>query len=569
MSNNTKNVLTTLGNASIPMAARGQQMIDIMAGVKNGDDNCEEIAHEIFSRLQSQAADELGQAKLEYLNAVLAQIESAPLRAATFVQMADLDGSKVEHALVIADNGELAYVVAHDQKACKKLRIGDRVMLDAHGKILVHPSLNCLYFGHEARYERKIDERHIEVLTHQDDKLVVMVGPELMEAIDNGTVERGAAIVLGAGERLGVRALPPVEKNHFRFLDTGGVPDILVDRDVASPPKVIEQVEKHVREEMTRPDKRRRFKLRPCITRLLAGVSGSGKTLAVQAIHRKLYEVMSEITGTPIGKLPNRVFRFKTSQMLSMWLGESDKNIDKLFDEVEQVACVKYTNEKGKEFVLPVMVVLEEADGMGRARGQEAIYDRILTTILQRLDPNRAGLSDKLVVFLSTTNEPQMIDPAFLRRIGGSVETFGRLDEKGFTEMLTKHVAGLPAEGGKKGWEKIIEGVSRWMFDPEQDAGVLALTYQGNPEPVIKHRRDFLTGALVDRAVQQAATKAWEKSISGDPDAGITMALISGAISDQVHGIAHQVMVQNAHSYLDIPEGVRVSSVKRITHSKK
>jgi ATP-dependent 26S proteasome regulatory subunit len=481
------NTVAQLGNDGVPVAIRSQQLIDILAGAKGGGDGnteaCQQVAQEVFTRLQNQTVDENAQKMAKMLKEILTQLEQTPLKPATFIQLANVDGGTVKHALITDDRGEMVYVVAHDQAMCKKLVIGDRVMVDAHAKILVTPALNGLYAGHEARFERKIDERHIEVVSHQDEKVVVMVGPKLMKQIDSGEVEPGSAIVVDRGQMFAIRAMPLDTKMHFRFLDRGPVPDVLVHRDIGSPPRVIEQIGKHVREEMTRPDERRRFKLRPCITRLLAGVSGSGKTLSVQAIHRLIYEIMSEITGTPIKDLPARVFRFRTSKMLSMWLGESDKNIDRLFDEVEEMAAQKFTNAKGKTFELPVMVVMEEADGMGRARGQEAIYDRIMTTILQRLDPNREGLANKMVVFISTTNEQHLIDPAFLRRIGGSVETFGRLDQKGFIDIMHKMSDGLPAQAGKSkennAWEKIIGALTEWMYQEDLDSGVLQLTYQG------------------------------------------------------------------------------------------
>ena len=96
------------------------------------------------------------------------------------------------------------------------------------------------------------------------------------------------------------------------------------------------------------------------------------------------------------------------------------------------------------------------------------------------------------------------------------------------------------------------------------DEGVVALTYQGQVEPVVKYRKDFLTGALIDRAVQEAATQAWELSIAGDPDAGITLDHLMESMHNQVLSVAHQLVPQNVGSYIDIPENVRVTSVKRI-----
>ena len=567
--------INKLKDNNVDLGQRANMLKDVAKRAQEGEDSCIKAIAELLQQLGSGGPAK-GEEEVEAQDVfikMLNEIENMPLRLATFVRLDVLsEGSPLRHALVSLDNGELAFVLANDIPVAEKLKIGDRVMLDAKGKLLMHPAINDLYFGSEARFERKIDEEHLEVITHQDERSVVMAGKEVMAKIDSGEATPGSHIIVGSGGRFATKALPPASKelSHLRFLDRGGVPDIIVSRDIGDPPRVIFDVVDHVREEMLRPELRRRFKLRPCITKLLCGVSGSGKTLAVQAIHRRIYEIMSEVTGTPINDLPPRVFRFRNSQMLSMWMGESDKNADRLFDEVEQHAARKFTAKSGKEFRLPVLVIMEEADGMGLARGQDAIYDRILTTILQRLDPNRAGLSDQLVVFLSTTNEQQIVDPAFLRRIGGTVEVFGRLSQKGFLEVLKKHIDGMPAQsvggkGQKESWRSVLSGINESLFHPDKDPGVVELTFHGGGKE-IKHQRDFLTGALVDRAVQQAATEAWKDSISKDPKAGIRREQLERAFSDQVRHVADQLCPQNVSHYIDLPEGVHVTGVRRLYH---
>lgn len=569
MDKNTEQTLKMLGNTAVPLEHRASQLVDLMAGAQNGESEYTEIVNEVFKRLNTKEVveDEIRE-KAETLDKIMSQIESAPLRPATFIQMSKVDGTELPHALISMESGELAYVVIKDQLQARKLSLGDKVMLDAKGKILMHKALNGLYCGLEGKFDRKIDDRHIEVTMANDSKAVVIVHPDMIKQIDSGEVVPGASIVIGSGGRLGLKALPSPDKNqHYRFLEHGAIPDIQVDRDIGNPPKIIGEVALHVREEMTRPELRRKFRLRPCITRLLCGVSGTGKSLAIGAIHRQMYEIMAEITDTPIGELPPRVFRMRSSQMLSMWFGESDKNIDRMFDEVENLADKRYTNKKGKEFSLPVMVVLEEADGLGRARGQDNIYDRIMTVILQRLDPNREGLATKLVVFLSTTNEPHIVDPAFLRRIGGSVEVFGRLDKNGFSQILTKQISGLPVKETKS--KKIVDVVSSTLFESDRDKGVVELTFQGYNEPVVKYRRDFLTGALIDRAVQQASASAWEESIHDVPDSGINAVGLWQSLNSQVLSVVHQLHPENVHNYTDLPDGVRVTRVRRIPQDKE
>lgn len=556
--------LKALANADLPLEHRKKYAIDLISD--------EDVGEEMLKRLSAKAMDEEAQEMAEHIRGVVANLQRAPMKPATFVELTNLEGSKAPLAMVVLDNGEFGYMVVTDQTAADKLKRGDRVALDGKATILLGKAIDDVFqYGREARFERRLNDQHIEVST-KDDRIVVLTRDKLMKQIDAGKVNPGDTLVIAPGEKMATVSLPPTDSlSYCRFLDRGDIPDVVVNRDIGSPPRVIEVVSQHVREEMTRPELRRRFRLRPCITRLLCGVSGSGKTLAVQAIHRRLYDIMSEVTDTPVGKLPHRVFRFKTSQVLSMWLGESDKNADRLFDEVEKLAATPFTNAKGKEFNLPVMVVMEEAEGMGRTRGNDhdTVYDRILTTLLQRLDPNRAGLSDKLVVFLSTTNEPHLVDPAFLRRIGGAVEHFGRLDRKGFIDVLAKHVSGLPAadgngKGQKQLWRENISQLEDWLYSEESNLlGVLELSLKGAPNET-KYNRDFLTGALVDRAVQESATAAWEESLS-DPEAGVSVEHLKNAITHQVRNVVRQLTPHNVTHYLDLPEGTSVLSIRSLS----
>jgi len=558
---NVRSMAKALAQTDTPIEHRKAMAIAFFTAAE------EEVLEEAFKHMQGSQMDEDSKEMVKNVRDLIDNIQRAPMRPATFVEITKLSSSNAPHAMVVSDNGEFGYMAIHDLPAVSKLRLGDRVALDAKAMILIDQSDTEHQYGHEARFERRLDSKHIEVIVRGDDKLVVLTHKDVMDKIEAGKVNPGDTIVIACTDKVAVAHVPPPVTHYYKFIDRGPIPDVYVDRDIGAPPRVIEHVSQHVREEMTRPDLRRRFKLRPCITRLLSGVSGSGKTLAVQAIHRRLYEIMSEVTETPVEALPPRVFRFKTSQIFSMWFGESDKNADRLFDEIEKLARQTFTNANGKEFRLPVMVVMEEAESVGRTRGEEhnSVYDRVMATLLQRMDPNRAGLAEQMVVFLSTTNEAHLVDPAFLRRIGGSVERFGRLDQAAFADVVKKLVRGLPAaktsdKGQHQLWTEILAELENWLY--ADDTGVAELSLSGLG-PAIKYRRDFLTGALVDRAVQESSLEAWQEALT-NPDAGLSAEHLKDAIIEQVDTLVHQLTPVNASHYLDVPEGSKVVKVKNL-----
>lgn len=564
-------ILSMICDPATPWMHRAAMLQNLLATM---NPETQPLILRILELLSAQAAESLCTEKLAKLNSLLKELREGPLRQGVFIDLmtGPAFNPDAPQALVVLDDGTLLYSVVPETALVQELSAGDRVILDAKAHAILYRDPVNLKVGEEVQLERRLDDRHVEV-SHRGEKSVLFAARALMDEVKEGRVSPGASIIVNPRQHLAVAALPPQDGlSHFRFLDKGPIPDVRTERDIGCPPRCIQDVTSHIRLELTRPELRRSLKLRPCKMKLLSGTSGSGKTLAIQAIHRNMYEVMSEVTGLPMDKLPPRVFRFRSGHLLNQWLGNSDKNIERIFDEIEMLAGQPCPTADGRSILLPVLVIIEEADGLGRSRGQDAIYDRLLTVMLQRLDPNREGLRDKLVVFLATTNEPQIVDPAFLRRVGGSVETFGRLNRTAFKAVLQKHLRDMPAlsNNGYSQEElrrQFVNGITAWLFNPNpSEPGLLEMTYAGSTTPVIKYRRDFLTGALVDRAVQQAAEEACQSAMHdvSNTAPAVSQEQLVRALDEQIRGVLAQVRESNIGSYTDVPLGLRVANLRRL-----
>ena len=126
--------------------------------------------------------------------------------------------------------------------------------------------------------------------------------------------------------------------------------------------------------------------IRPPKGVLLFGPPGTGKTLLAKAAATESGANFIAVRGPEI---------------LSKWVGESEKAIRKIFERARQAA--------------PTIVFFDEIDSIAPARGlrhDSGVTDRIVNQILTEMD----GIVPlNKVVVIGATNRPDIIDPALLR----------------------------------------------------------------------------------------------------------------------------------------------------------
>ena len=148
---------------------------------------------------------------------------------------------------------------------------------------------------------------------------------------------------------------------------------------------------------------------------LLYGPPGTGKTLLAKAVANE-----SEANFIAI----------KGPEVLSKWVGESEKNIREIFRKARQAA--------------PTVVFIDEIDAIAPRRGTDVnrVTDRLINQLLTEMD----GIQENSgVVIIGATNRPDIIDPALLRP-----GRFDRLilvpapDEKARLEIFRVHTRKVP-----------------------------------------------------------------------------------------------------------------------------
>ena len=119
---------------------------------------------------------------------------------------------------------------------------------------------------------------------------------------------------------------------------------------------------------------------------MLYGPPGTGKTLLAKAVANESNANFISVKGP---------------ELLSKWVGESEKHVREMFRKARQVA--------------PSVIFFDEIDSLAPRRGgigDSHVTERVVSQLLTELD----GLEElKDVVVIAATNRPDMVDPALLR----------------------------------------------------------------------------------------------------------------------------------------------------------
>ena len=157
---------------------------------------------------------------------------------------------------------------------------------------------------------------------------------------------------------------------------------------------------------------------------LLYGPPGTGKTLMARQIGTMLNSREPKIINGP--------------QILDKYVGESEANIRRLFEDAE-VEFKRCGNNSGLH-----IIIFDEIDAICKARGSMAgsssgVHDTVVNQLLSKID-GVESLNNILVIGM--TNRRDMIDEALLRpgRLEVQME-IGLPDEKGRCQILNIHTA--------------------------------------------------------------------------------------------------------------------------------
>lgn len=282
---------------------------------------------------------------------------------------------------------------------------------------------------------------------------------------------------------------------------------------------------------------------------LLYGAPGTGKTLLAKAIANESEANFISVKGP---------------ELLSKWVGESEKAVREVFKKARQVS--------------PCIIFFDEIDALAPRRGSNSdghVSERVVNQLLTEID----GLEDlNDVVVIAATNRPDIVDTAFLRP--------GRFDRMILTAIPTENTRYEIFKVHTKGMPIIIEDQQEKIKQKKMLAtkttnknGATGMELENEERPEksifckeeIKKRDDFLkvlanktegyVGADIQSLCREAAILALRQDINSK---GISMQNFEDALKQVKPSITKDV----EKAYEELQERFTSDRAKQILDEK-
>jgi len=195
------------------------------------------------------------------------------------------------------------------------------------------------------------------------------------------------------------------------------VPDVKWT-DIGGLENVKSELKEAIEWPLKKPEVFKRMGIRSPRAILLYGPPGCGKTLLAKA-------VASESESNFIA--------VKGPELLSMWVGESERGVREIFKKAKQVA--------------PCIILFDEVDSLAPRRGAHS-GSHVTETVVNQLLTEMDGIENiENVVVIGATNRPDILDPSLLRpgRFDSRILVHAP-DEKARLSIFKVHTRKMPIE---------------------------------------------------------------------------------------------------------------------------
>ena len=441
---------------------------------------------------------------------------------------ADAAGTAQPREVAVSLSGRQMLLHVHPGVDDTELQVGRRVAVN--DQMLVVATLPEPGTGEAVTLEERLDDARVLVTTGAGGTRILTLSSALGRIAGTGeglkpgdtlAADLRADVATALIERTSVEQLVVAETPNVSWADIGGLgPQIEQIRDALELP-------------FTHPELFHAYGLRAPKGLLLYGPPGCGKTLIAKAVATSLADSPS---ASGIKGRPPAFLNIKGPELLSKFVGETERQIRAIFDQARKAAAEDR----------PVVIFFDEMEALFRTRGTGVSSD-VETMIVPQVLAEIDGVESlRNVVIIGASNREDMIDPAILRpgRLDVKIRV-NRPDAAAAEEILARHLtadlpldpAELTAHGGDR--EATAASLRRIVIEAlyaRNDATAVleiteAHTVSGTSTRIL-HLADLTSGAMLAAIVSRAKTASIKDELVGGAG-GLNAARLRSAVKTE------------------------------------
>jgi SpoVK/Ycf46/Vps4 family AAA+-type ATPase len=253
------------------------------------------------------------------------------------------------------------------------------------------------------------------------------------------------------------------------------------------------------------------------------------------------------------GERISRLVIVDASQFWDPLFGMTEQRIAAWAEKIQKLGSQKLRGRDGRELRFPLLVAIEECESLLRQRGERDgsghLFDRPLALLLQKIESLESAL-DVPIIFIATSNRPDLADAAALRRLGMRQVIFGSLCADEARAVLEKKTAepmklfDEETRGRDAARDALVRAVLGYLYGPVPRQP-LAEVRLGNSERRVLNRRDVVTPAVIEEAVSAAVDRSLRKSRRAGRLVGLDAADVIGALERHFTSLARNLRPHN------------------------
>jgi ATP-dependent 26S proteasome regulatory subunit len=286
--------------------------------------------------------------------------------------------------------------------------------------------------------------------------------------------------------------------------------------DVGGVHPVVDEIRLRFAAAVEHPDWTRALRFRQRCSYLWVGGTGTGKSYHLKLLATEIHDIVEAHTG----QRQSRVVMLDASTFWSSYFGETEQRIAQWAAKLQQLGSRALHARDGRAIHFPLIVCLEEAESLLRGRGETDgsghLFDRSLSLFLQKTESLENALQVP-IIWIATSNRPDLADSAALRRVGMRRVTFDMLTAPAARLVLLKKVPpDMPmyplGQPDAQARAALVAQAIDYLFgaQPPQDVADVTLL-NGQHKPAL--RQDMVTPALLEEAVSAGIDAALRKSM--------------------------------------------------------